>query len=690
MSGKKANEKGSTRCVPCDAGEAGTGENGACEQCAKGQFRSGADANPTRCRSCPIGYFQDVVGQASCLPCFPSEYQDLTGQSKCKLCQQDTASNDKSRATPCQSCAEGRTAEPGSSACSACTAGKFESSSNGGSLCAVCPEGRFTSKENENACSLCGIGETSTVGTCVKCDVGKYEANHRCVPAPVGNYQDGKGENTTKKCPKNTYGIKIGSTTLSECIQCPSDRTTGNFTGGTNATDCMCRSVDYYQDWKNDVCVGCPKGADCSTKNGVALSEIFALPGFWRKDPSMTDFVDCATIYTSTDAEDLARERCCPGGKCGMLRNQTAGTSDDQCLKGYQSVLCGACAVNYVRIGRDCEHCEQGASMISAYTSVCITAFVVSLVAGAAISRTTSSTKKESQTHNTLEAFADQSKILVSWLQILGMVTRTFNGVPWGPKFTTFASSAGTPMTLDLQFILSSLGACELALPFLAKFQVAVVVPVVIIVGIKLAEGLAIMCSRKKQSKDDRRHRREAQKNQGDKIALLVLLLVFPGVVNQAFSVFRCREVPGVIDGPYLEMDLAVRCWVGEHASYMILAGSAIAVYACGVPLLLFSLLYKHRKHLHDHTSGSHALVRHRLGGFYWHFEEHWYYWEVLVLVYKLLLTGLMCVVGHDSPYQTLLAFLISAIYAMLLLRESPCTSAVLLFLSCFFVMIEF
>ena len=104
-----------------------------------------------------------------------------------------------------------------------------------------------------------------------------------------------------------------------------------------------------------------------------------------------------------------------------------------------------------------------------------MTAFVVSLVSAVMIART-KNTKTSSRGHNFKQAVSDQVKILVSWLQILGRVTRTFSGVPWGKRFSGFSEGAGAPMSLDLQFILSSLGACNLALPFLQKFQVRTLV----------------------------------------------------------------------------------------------------------------------------------------------------------------------------------------------------------------------
>ena len=52
--------------------------------------------------------------------------------------------------------------------------------------------------------------------------------------------------------------------------------------------------------------------------------------------------------------------------------------------------------------------------------------------------------------------------------------------------------------------------------------------------------------------------------------------------------------------------------------------------------------------------------------------EEEFWYFEVLVLMFKLTLTGLFCIIARNSPFQVILAFFICAIYAMLLLRHTP------------------
>jgi hypothetical protein len=45
----------------------------------------------------------------------------------------------------------------------------------------------------------------------------------------------------------------------------------------------------------------------------MRLSELFALAGHWRASAFSNDFVSCAFVYSSVNADQLARERCCPG-----------------------------------------------------------------------------------------------------------------------------------------------------------------------------------------------------------------------------------------------------------------------------------------------------------------------------------------------------------------------------------------
>ena len=81
--------RGSSRCLPCPPGEAGT----PCASCKVGEYRpakteQGEETDPTICLSCPKGSYQNEEGLAYCINCIPGQYQDVEGKTKCRECQE--------------------------------------------------------------------------------------------------------------------------------------------------------------------------------------------------------------------------------------------------------------------------------------------------------------------------------------------------------------------------------------------------------------------------------------------------------------------------------------------------------------------------------------------------------------------------------------------------------------------------
>ena len=325
----------------------------------------------------------------------------------------------------------------------------------------------------------------------------------------------------------------------------------------------------------------------------MRLSELFALTGHWRASAFSNDFVSCAFVYSSVNADQLARERCCPGKddndgndddnnnnnddnnnvNCAAAATalNTTWDADAQCLPGYQGVLCGECANDYVRTGDHCISCPGGWQLGGAIGSLLASCAVVSLVSFVFVKR--KKTLHKHHQHDVLEEISAQFKIFTSWLQILSVLTKTFNAVPWGSSFTSFSQSSGTVVNLDLSF-LSSMATCSLSLPFLEQYGLSTLYPIAITVAVKLGQCLAMV-----NVKDV--DRRLAQSAQGDKIFLLFIMLLFPSIANKSFTVLRCREIPGLAY-TVLDEDFSVVCWEGHHSTYVVIACVSIVVCKCG------------------------------------------------------------------------------------------------------------
>ena len=119
------------------------------------------------------------------------------------------------------------------------------------------------------------------------------------------------------------------------------------------------------------------------------------------------------------------------------------------------------------------------------------------------------------------------------------------------------------------------------------------------------------------------------------KLLVAVVLTVFGGV----FFFQGCKTIPGVDDGQVLVADFSLRCGIGEHRMYRGLAFASMALFVLGIPLAIWMVLKKNRKHLYDTTSPKHQAVLYSLGGLYSQYEEEWWWFEIAIIVHKMFMT---------------------------------------------------
>ena len=264
------------------------------------------------------------------LPCIPGTFQDTQASTQCKSCNVDTFSSSKSRKTPCETCPQGRTAAIGSTSCSSCAAGKRVTAAG---LCLSCPSGYFSASTDSQSCDLCSLGKTTIAGMadCLGCDLGTFGSQPGiCSNCPPGRYQDGKGEKNCYDCSIDTFLPDKGKSSKADCQQCPSERSTGSSKGNTNASACLCKRTEYYQD-ENSECLECPVGANCSAHDGIMLKNLTALPGYWRASAMTTIFTDCSLAFSSSMTPKKAAIKRCPGGETAL----ETFNADTQCRTAY-------------------------------------------------------------------------------------------------------------------------------------------------------------------------------------------------------------------------------------------------------------------------------------------------------------------------------------------------------------------
>ena len=64
-----------------------------------------------------------------------------------------------------------------------------------------------------------------------------------------------------------------------------------------------------------------------------------------------------------------------------------------------------------------------------------------------------------------------------------------------------------------------------------------------------------------------------------------MLLSRKPGVCNQAFSMFNCRDLDGGLS--VLHKDYSIKCSTDQHAAFELIAAAYVACVSLGIPLYM-------------------------------------------------------------------------------------------------------
>lgn len=125
-------------------------------------------------------------------------------------------------------------------------------------------------------------------------------------------------------------------------------------------------------------------------------------------------------------------------------------------------------------------------------------------------------------------------------------------------------------------------------------------------------------------------------------------------------------------DKKYMEHDFAIECYKEDHMPIIATSIMGLILYGIGIPLFLLAVLVMNRHHLHGEGHSKYHMAQFRLGNFFQIYKKRWYFWEVIVMIEKMLLVGMLGIVDQYSPVQLLVGGAICFSYALVVLRVAP------------------
>ena len=191
---------------------------------------------------------------------------------------------------------------------------------------------------------------------------------------------------------------------------------------------------------------------------------------------------------------------------------------------------------------------------------------------------------------------------------------------------------------------------------FLQSFQVHMLLPVFILLSLLLAYAF-VKCSRNKAYSETLKTRLYTSGG-------LIFYTLSTGLATRIFRLFKCRLIQ---EQWYLVADYNQVCFKTKWNSFAIMAGFFGVVYIVGIPTAELLVLFCNRSKLY-----SNERLKTRFGSFYLHYKSTTYYFDVLDLARRLLLTGGLIMMGGESVAQIFLGIVVCAIWMLALAYKEP------------------
>ena len=152
-----------------------------------------------------------------------------------------------------------------------------------------------------------------------------------------------------------------------------------------------------------------------------------------------------------------------------------------------------------------------------------------------------------------------------------------------------------------------------------------------------------------------------------------VVFLLYPLLSRTVFRTFDCQELhrdelSGITEQWHVD-DFSVDCNSASHGTFRFVAGVFILVYPVGIPLCFLFLLWRDNQ---QRTQSEQARGVSSFDFLRRDYKDSFYFFEVIVLLEKLLLTGVLIFIKHGTILQAFAGATIAFVFFGLQCRLWP------------------
>ena len=334
--------------------------------------------------------------------------------------------------------------------------------------------------------------------------------------------------------------------------------------------------------------------------------------------------------------------------KCPRVASCMGGI-DSECNEGYQGILCATCTSDHYLRFNTCLKCPSVTIALLSSLGVIVLFVVVFVMVLWGDSKAT----EDSRT--IADVIMSCFKIVIGFYQVIAGIFSALARVQWPVALISMEKYLHVLEGNIFQFAPLSCIHPELRLNQFQKFStvISVSVSVVLLILLYLLLKRSYIKGRLDCPNSEKFQAISSLKKSCFRNIFLFLLASYPITSS---TIIRILPLPGSCVQicftekkdectSLLRADYSIKCFTQRHETYWYIA-AAFALYPVGFPLVVLFLIYKFR----DSRSGENISFGLRV--FFENYKKSFWFWEIIEMYRKLILTSLIFFFGSDSLSQ--------------------------------------
>ena len=358
------------------------------------------------------------------------------------------------------------------------------------------------------------------------------------------------------------------------------------------------------------------------------------------------------------------------------------GGLDSTCGEGYDGPLCAVCSSGYYKQLKSCAKCPSRAWIATQLTIIVVVLFLV-----IAFMMWKKKTKwEQDQGHYLIDMFFSKLKILIGFYQVTHGLLQVFSYIDWPDSLQAVATYSGILQLNLLQIApihclfsglhVNAFG--ELFLMLTLNFSV---------IG---ASGFCYVIYRSVTLKNDDLEEEEKSskisrtKQLFYKNLCFFLYVTYLSTFSKTASVLPfacrklCRDDKEELCEEYAKADYSLRCQ-GHIYNYWLILAYISTAYLFALPATSFIVLWRHRREISTMKKDNNVSDKEIIEGLKFlseNYKPSSWYWELVEMARKVVLTSGLILVGQESRSYIGLAWVVAGMYGVLFSWMKPVREA--------------